>query len=115
MLPVLGVPVLVAAISGQQPVHVAKCNVWGPQTAVLRDGVPNTSGGYDLHVRFVNGADQPIRRIVFALDGGETVVDAGMFSPGARIDHMLPIAPNDGRSCSVASVTFADGTRWSAH
>ncbi|HTJ27513.1 MAG TPA: hypothetical protein VMA36_15235 [Candidatus Limnocylindria bacterium] len=88
--------------------------MWGPQTTINQDGVPETSGGYDLHVRFVNSGNQPIRRIVFALHDGADVVDAGTFSPGVTVDQMLPMKSEDGGACRISSVTFADGTHWSA-
>jgi hypothetical protein len=112
MMPVLGTALLVA-LTTQSPVHVAKCNVWGPQVSFNDDGVPKSTGGYDLHVRFVNDGTQAIRRIVFALNDGTRVVDAGKFVPGVTIDHLLRTQPNSADTCSVASVTFADGTRWS--
>jgi hypothetical protein len=113
VVPVLGT-VLLAALYSHAPVKVDACTVWTPQTSVDQDGIPQTSGRYTLHVRFVDDADQPIRRIEFALSDGTRVVDAGKFSPGVTIDQMLAMRPDDGKACSVAAVTFADGTHWSA-
>jgi hypothetical protein len=65
-----------------------------------------------LHVRFTNGGNQPIRRVVFGLSDGSTVVDAGTFAPGVTIDHTFYLSPTHADSCSVASASFADGTQW---
>jgi hypothetical protein len=72
------------------------------------------TGGYDLHVRFTDGGNQPIKRIVFALSDGTAVVDAGTFSPRVMIDHTFDLMLNNADACSVGSATFADGTQWSA-
>jgi hypothetical protein len=77
-----------------------------------RDIGPTVTGGYELHVRFTNDSNQPITRIVFALNDGSRVTDAGTFAPGVMIDHTFDLVPSDADSCSVDSVTFADGAQW---
>jgi hypothetical protein len=72
------------------------------------------TGGYNLHVRFADSGNQPIERVVFALNDGSTVVDAGTFSPRVTIDQTFELMPNNADGCSVGSATFADGTQWSA-
>jgi hypothetical protein len=112
MLPVWGTA-LVVALTAPSPVHVTRCDLWAPQTSINLNGIPESVGSYDLHVRFVNEGNQPIRRVVFVLPDGRHVVDAGKFAPGVMIDQQLPTGPeDDGASCNVASVTFNDGTEW---
>jgi hypothetical protein len=79
-----------------------------------RDIGPTVTGGAELHVRFTNDGDQSIKRIVFALNDGRTVADTGTFAPGATIEQTLDLASSDAQSGRVDSVTFADGTQWSA-
>lgn len=111
-----GIPTLVAALAMQPPVHVETCQVAAPiqQLNMGTDIGPTVTGGYELHVRFTNDRDQTITRIVFALNDGRTVADAGRFAPGATIDQTFDLAPTDADSGSVNSVTFADGTQWRA-
>lgn len=74
-----------------------------------------------IDVRFTNVSDKPISNIVFALtyNGQERLyTDAGVFSPGAAIAHVL-YSPQEAYSapaqgCQVVGVTFADGTQWAA-
>lgn len=70
---------------------------------------------YQLRIQFSNDGDQPITRLVIALNDGRTVVDVGTFTPGIMIDHTFDIAPGEADSCSIASARFADGTEWYAH
>jgi hypothetical protein len=116
VFPAFGIPILVAALAVQSPVHVATCEVSAP-TRDLNIGTDigtTEIGGYQLRVRFTNGGNQPITRIVFALNDGSTVVDDGTFAPGVTIDHTFDLMPNNGDSCSVDSATLADGAQWSA-
>lgn len=119
-----GIPVLVAALSPSptdtaafalhSPVRVAACEVSAPPADlnIGTDGAPAAPGGSALRVRFSNEGTQPIKRVVFALNDGSTIVDAGTFTPGVTIDHEFNIAGDEANSCSVASVTYADGTQW---
>ena len=50
----------------------------------------------------------------FALNDGTNVVDVGTFRPDVAIDHFLALPETDATSCTVASVTFADGKSWNA-
>jgi hypothetical protein len=113
---ILGVPALVAALAMQSPVHVAACDIRppAPDLTIGANGIPNAQSGYDLHIRFSNTADRPVKRIVFVLNDGRRVVDDGTFAPGATIDHRFDLAAGAARSCTVASATFADGTQWNA-
>jgi len=101
----------------QAPVHIASSEIVTPiQTLHMGKEIgPTVAGGYELHVRFTNDGNQPIKRIVFALNDGRTVVDAGNFAPGVTIDHTFDLPPCDADSCRVDSATFADGTQWKAN
>lgn len=112
----LAVSVLFAALAIHAPVDVATCEVLSPTPAlnIGDDGVPSAQSGNQLHVRFSNRGDQPITRIVFDLDDGSRVVDAGTFAPGVTIDHTFDIGPGDANACTVDSVAFADRTEWKA-
>ncbi len=116
VFPAFGIPVLVAALAVQSPVHIATCEISAPSPGLNMGTEIGTmeTGGYLLHVRFTNGGNQPITRVVFALNDGSTVVDAGTFAPGMTIDHTFALMPSNADSCSVDSATFADGTQWSA-
>jgi hypothetical protein len=112
-----GIPILVAALAAQSPVHVATCAISAPPQGLGREyvGTAVFTGDDELHVRFTNRGNQPVTRVVFALSDGSTVVDAGTFAPGVTIDHTFYLTPTDADSCSVASATFSDGTEWNAH
>jgi hypothetical protein len=114
VFPAFGIPTLVAALAVQSPVHVATCEISAPiqELNMGTDIGPTVAGRYELHVRFTNDGNQPITRVVFALNDGRTVVDAGTFAPGVTIDHKLDLMPNDADSCRADSATLADGTQW---
>ena len=116
MVAAIGVPVLVAALSMQPPVHVAACEISDPSPAfnIGSDGAATQTSEPTLHLRFSNEGTAPIKRIVFTLNDGTKVIDAGTFAPGVTIDHSFDIMQPDADSCSVTSATFADGEMWSA-
>jgi hypothetical protein len=115
VFPVLGIPILVAALEVQSPVDLGSCQIAAPIQQQMGDGATGSaSGGYELFVRFANAGNQPLKRVVFALNDGSTVVDVGTFTPGVTIDHRLDLAPTNAASCHVVSATFADGTQWNA-
>jgi hypothetical protein len=98
-------------LSAVPPVKIATCDF--PITASYGDGDSVTNGAYSVRIRFVNVANQAISRVRFSLDDGTSVVDAGTFSPSVTIDHILLLPKStDATSCSVSSVTFADGESW---
>jgi hypothetical protein len=126
-MPAFGIPVLLtalamqspadtAAFSMQSPVHIAACEVFGAPADlnIGNDGVPSAPAVSQLHVRFSNAGNQPIKRVVFTLNDGSHVVDAGTFTSGVTIDHDFDIAGDEASSCSVSSVTYADGSQWKA-
>jgi hypothetical protein len=123
----LGIPVLLTALSTQSstvtaalslrsPVLVAGCEVFTTPADLFigSDGIPAETEVTMLHVRFSNEGTHLIKRVVFALNDGSTIVDAGTFTPRVTIDHTFDIAEDEASSCSVASVTYADGTQWKA-
>lgn len=112
----LEVPVMVAALSVQPPVHLASCDIVAPSPALTigTNGVPAAPEEDELHVRFMNDSEKPIRRVVFELSGGAREVDAGTFAPGVMIDHRFDVITQETGSCTVVSATFADGTKWRA-
>jgi hypothetical protein len=116
VFPAFGIPTLVAALAVQSPVHVETCDIFAPiiDLHMGTDIGTTETGAYNLRVRFANDGNQPITRVVFALNDGRTIVDAGTFAPGVMINHWFDLAPTNADSCHVESVTFADGTRWNA-
>jgi hypothetical protein len=97
------------------PVTLATCEVSTPITQPDGDVGPTTVGGFYLHVRFSNTAQQPISRVTFALDDGARISDVGTFSPGIAIDHTLGLKSAAAGSCAVTAVEFADGATWHAY
>ena len=76
-----------------------------------------------LRVSFRNTDDTLATRVAFDVthDGERTtVIDSGRFSKGVAIDHSFVTDFSGGGysrtpdSCAVASITFADGRRWTA-
>jgi hypothetical protein len=114
MLPVFGSAALVAALTAEPPVKLTACEVSTPvkHLHMGRDIGTTYSGNYALHVRFSDVGRQPVTRVVFALSDGSKVAVRGTFSPGVSIRKTLELAPTNDDSCAVASVTFANGTRW---
>jgi hypothetical protein len=96
------------------PIQLASCEVSRPVTAWVNNDDSTKVAASALHVRFSDAAPKPISRVIFTLDDGTTVDDVGTFSPGIVIDHNLRLANTEVTSCSVAAVTFADGTAWDA-
>lgn len=114
MLPPIGIPTVSAAVAWHSPVYVATCQIAGPieDPHMGTDIGLTTTRRYQLHVRFTNDGDQPVTRVVFGLNDGSMVVDAGDFAPGVTVDHTFDIKPDDADACNVNSATLADGTRW---
>ena len=73
-----------------------------------------------LQLSFINTDDSAATQVTFDVvrDGTHTMLtDRGRFSRGVTIDRIFDGggARGDGRTeCSVASITFADGHRWTA-
>jgi hypothetical protein len=108
--------IILAALTGYAntlPVNVASCQIETPLVLPLGsgDGPGQTIGRYALHVRFSDTAAQPISKVVFRLNDGTTVSDAGTFSPGVSIDHRLALNDENATSCTADSAVLADGTQ----
>jgi hypothetical protein len=98
-----------------QPVALAKCEVLTPFTQQQGDGNATVTGNFALHVRFSDTAQQTISRVVFTLDDGTNINDAGTFSPGITINHTMALASTEATSCAVTAVEFKDGSMWHAY
>ena len=101
----------VTSYTSGQPVNVASCAIESPIIVPSNDGGPQIIGGYALHVRFTNTAAQPLSKVVFRLNDGTTVSDAGTFSPGVSINHKLALNETNATSCTAESAILADGTQ----
>jgi len=71
-----------------------------------------------LTVDFTNADTRVATDVTFvAVDNGEVVnsfEDHGQFAPGVEIDHTFGDLSSSGDQIKVASVTFADGSSWTA-
>jgi hypothetical protein len=116
MLPLLGSSMFVVALPVRPPVRISRCEISHStqELNVAADIGVTTVSVNELRVRFTDVSDQPVTRIVFALDDGETILDVGTFAPATSVDHTFALDPNGAESCNVESVTFRDGTQWSA-
>src|ERR1700683_2162052 len=94
------------------PIALSKCQVSTPVIQQQGDGSAATTGGYALHVRFSDTAQQTISRGTFTLDAGTQITDAGTFSPGITINHALGLESTEAASCAVTAVEFKDGSVW---
>jgi hypothetical protein len=100
------------ALTSAPPVALSKCQVLAPVVQQQGDGSATTVGGFALRVRFSDAAEQTISRVTFTLEDGTQVNDAGTFSPGITIDHMLGLKSTESATCVVTAVEFKDGTAW---
>jgi hypothetical protein len=114
MLPLLGIPALVAALTVTEPVQLATCAISTPvlNPHMGRDIGTTYDGNYSVHVRFTNTGAEPLTRVVLALNDGRTITDKGTFAPGVTIDQTFDLDPTAADACTVASATYADGTQW---
>jgi hypothetical protein len=74
-----------------------------------------------LRLSFVNGQDAVATQVVFDVErDGERmrITDRGRFSRGVTIEHVFggigSLYGGGTTTCTVAAVTFADGTAWTA-
>jgi len=71
-----------------------------------------------LTVDFTNRGTRAATDVLFvAVENGEVVnsfEDHGQFAPGVEIDHTFGDLSSSGDQIKVASVTFADGSSWTA-
>jgi hypothetical protein len=111
-----------AGIAISSPVAVSSCAVadlYDP-ALMVEFGPPITYRS--LSLAFRNTDDAVATRVAFdVVHGGEhtIVIDRGRFSKGVLIEHRFDDDFAGGYSrepdvCNVASITFADGRRWTA-
>jgi hypothetical protein len=101
------------AMTASQPIHIQACSVSAPMTLETGDAGYETYGGYNVRIRFVNTARQPVSRVTFRLNDGTAVVDRGTFSPNVPIDHtFFNVPPTEADSCGVSGARFSDGSSW---
>jgi len=108
-----------SAYAGANPVRIAACSTEPLFDAInAGDTIEEQQNGSELEISFMNTDAKTIASVTFAVqDGGKTtnIVDAGTFSPGAKISHEFGwwsyVA--DEVDCSVVSVRYADGSTWS--
>ena len=97
------------------PVQVETCDILQPVVAPQSGelGGFDTIRGYKLHVRFTDVAAEPITTLVFGLNDGTKVTDAGTFSPRIPIDQTIDLDASDATGCAPQSVILSDGSRLS--
>ena len=100
------------SLTSAAPVALSKCEVSTPAIQQQGDGSAATSGGFTMHVRFSDAAQQTISRVTFTLDDGTKIYDVGTFSPGVTINHTFGLDSTDAASCAVTAVEFKDGSMW---
>lgn len=109
--------------AGAVPVRIEKCRL---------DYIPANMHGFSLsenvgplHITFANVTSKPVTRVQFRIDvNGNSVYigDTGNFGPNVDIAHVYRQmngthrtgTPEPQPKCSVAAVTFADGSIWQA-
>ncbi|HEY4440168.1 MAG TPA: hypothetical protein VGN14_06905 [Candidatus Elarobacter sp.] len=99
----------------QYPIGVTRCAVVETQQTLPFDGV--APGYTTLDVSFVNHALVTAKDVRITVNYGgvsQTIDDRGTFSPNIAIEHNFGTAASAGEApaCSVAAVTFADGSTW---
>jgi hypothetical protein len=102
------------------PVAVSACSIMDTGNGIVDAEVGPPISYRSLFISFRNTQDENVTRVTFDVvnDGVRaTVKDQGGFSKGALIEHRFDdFAGTYGRSnsatCTVHSVTFADGSTW---
>jgi hypothetical protein len=111
-----------SGIAMSSPVAVSSCVVEDVYPAALLEEYGPPIAYRSLSLAFRNTDDVVATQVAFdVVHGGAhtTVIDRGRFSKGALIEHRFDETFADGDSrqpdtCNVASITFADGRRWTA-
>lgn len=109
------------AIARNVPVAITTCAVSELyNSAALAEYGPPLSVRM-LQLSFVNTDDAVATRVTFDVthDGAHTIVtDRGRFGKGVAIERLFDgLGSTDGdgpAACTVATITFADGHRWTA-
>ena len=111
----------VVGYTSARPVDVKSCALQPDPTTLTNEFAIRTSGAEWVSISFVNEDSKPATSVSFDVsDGHKTsrIVDTGTFSSGTAINHRLNARdfPNANSSvtCTLDSVSFADGTEWQA-
>jgi hypothetical protein len=101
----------------QYPIGVTSCNVSQTSYMLPEGGLSPTLNS--LQISFVNHAPVAAKDVKFLVryaGATETIDDRGTFSQNVAIeqsfDPSVDLFGNGAADCTVASVTFADGTTW---
>ncbi len=101
----------------QYPVGVTRCDVAENSYVLPEGGISPQLNS--LQISFVNHAPVAAKDVKFVVryaGASETIDDHGTFSHDVAIEHTFDpsanLFGNGAAECSVASVTFADGTTW---
>jgi hypothetical protein len=100
------------------PISVALCEVIPADSISLDAPTPRGIGAIDIS--FMNHAAVAAKDVTFVIryaGATQTIDDRGTFSQNVSIVHgfMADVdGYGNGAACSVAAVTFADGTSWHA-
>jgi hypothetical protein len=101
----------------QYPIGVTRCDVSQMSYLLPEGGITPTLNS--LQISFVNHAPVAAKDVKFVVSyagASETIDDRGTFSNDVAIEHnfdpSVNLFGNGAAECSVASVTFADGTTW---
>lgn len=108
-------------IAVNAPIAISTCAVSDLYNSALMSEFGLPSAPRMLQLSFVNTDDAIATRVTFDVtqNGAHSVVtDRGRFSKGVAIERLydgLGSSSGDAApSCSVATITFADGRRWTA-
>jgi hypothetical protein len=101
----------------QYPIGVTRCDVSQTNYLLPEGGIAPSLNS--LQISFVNHAPVAAKDVKFLVNyrgATETIDDRGTFSNNVVIDQSFAqsvnLFGNGAAECSVASVTFADGTTW---
>ena len=111
----------VVSYTSARPVDVKSCALEPDPTTLTNEFAIRASGAEWVSISFVNEDSKPVTSVSFDVtDGHKTsrLVDRGTFSSGVAINHLFDARqfPNANSSvtCTLDSVSFADGTEWEA-
>jgi hypothetical protein len=108
------------AYTAVPPVQIATCATTPIMSSYTIEDTPIWEAtGTTLNLHFRNNTPSPISSVTFNVSGfngsgSSQIVDAGNFSTGVSIKQSFdsPIPDTANVSCSVAKVTFTDGSTW---
>lgn len=109
----------IALAQHHNPITISQCFVVQPKP------LSKTAGG--TQIDYVNTGPKTATTVIFAVGYRNAqehflrkVTDVGSFAPGQPVQHHFSLyndvtyAGKKTASCSAVSVTYADGTRWTA-